>query len=123
VAEMSVREFRSLFLKMVNDLKEDSNKQINELKISIQDLEKKVSNMQEKFSKEMEIMKKKVEMLEMKTSKQDNNTPPTVDSIICRQDQSKERLSEMKDKIEEILYSNHHKDQNKSSGTPSKDQT
>jgi hypothetical protein len=43
---------------MIRDLKENSNKQINEVRKSIQDLDKKVSNMEEKFSKEMEIMKK-----------------------------------------------------------------
>jgi hypothetical protein len=50
-------------------LSETSNKQISEVRKSIQDLDKKVSIMKEKFSKEMEIMKNnQVEMLEMKTS-------------------------------------------------------
>jgi hypothetical protein len=47
---------------------EDSNKQINEVRKSIQDLDKKVSNMEEKFSKEMKIMKNsQLKMFIMKT--------------------------------------------------------
>jgi hypothetical protein len=42
---------------MIRNLKEDSNKQISEVRKSTQNLNKKVSNMEEKFSKEMEIMK------------------------------------------------------------------
>jgi hypothetical protein len=57
--KMSEREFRRLLLQMITDLKEDSNKQIDETRKSIQDLDKKVSNMEEKFSNEMEIMKKR----------------------------------------------------------------
>jgi peptidoglycan hydrolase CwlO-like protein len=54
---------------MISDLKEDSAKQINEIRKSIQDLDKKVSNIEEKFSKEMKTMKNnQVEILEMKTS-------------------------------------------------------
>jgi hypothetical protein len=56
---MSNSEFRILFLKMINDLKENSSKQINEVTKSIQDPNKKVYNMDEKFIKEMEIMRKK----------------------------------------------------------------
>jgi hypothetical protein len=37
---------------MINDLKEDSNKQINETKKSIQDLDKKSNNLDEKFSRD-----------------------------------------------------------------------
>jgi hypothetical protein len=44
-------------LKVISDFKEDSNKQINEVRKSIEYLEKKVSNMDEKFSKEMKIVK------------------------------------------------------------------
>jgi hypothetical protein len=40
----------------MKDLKEHSNKEINEVRKSIQDLYMKVSNMEEKFRKEMEIM-------------------------------------------------------------------
>jgi hypothetical protein len=69
LAEMLVTEFRTLLLKMIRDLKEDSNKQINKVKKPIQDLDKKVSTMEEKFNKEMEIMKKnQVQMLEIKAS-------------------------------------------------------
>jgi hypothetical protein len=42
---------------VINDLKEDSDKLMNEVRKSIQDLDKKISNMEEKFSKEMEITK------------------------------------------------------------------
>jgi hypothetical protein len=35
---MSEKDFRSLLLKMIYDLKEDSNKQISEFRKSIQDL-------------------------------------------------------------------------------------
>jgi polyhydroxyalkanoate synthesis regulator phasin len=50
--EISDREFRSLLLKIISDLNEDRNKQISEVKKSIQDLDKKVSTMEEKLSKE-----------------------------------------------------------------------
>jgi hypothetical protein len=53
---MSERECRNLLLKMIRDLKEHSNKQINEVRW-IQDLDKKVSIIEENFSNEIEIMK------------------------------------------------------------------
>jgi hypothetical protein len=54
---------------MIRDLKEDSNKQIDEVMKSIQDLDKKVRYMEKKFSKVMEIMKiNQIEMLEIKTT-------------------------------------------------------
>jgi hypothetical protein len=46
LAKMIERKFRSLLLKMILDLKEDSNKQINEVRKSIQDIDMKVSNME-----------------------------------------------------------------------------
>jgi DNA primase large subunit len=56
--KMLENEFRSPLFKMVRDLKKDSDKQINEVRKSIQDLDKKISTVEKKFSKEMEIMKK-----------------------------------------------------------------
>jgi hypothetical protein len=62
------------FLKMLDDLKEDSSKQKNEIKKSIQDLGKKFNldtkfnHLDEKLSKEMGILKKQMEILEMKSS-------------------------------------------------------
>jgi hypothetical protein len=53
---MSDRKFRSLLLKITNGIKEDSEKQINEVGKSIQDLNKKVSNVEEKSCKEVEKM-------------------------------------------------------------------
>jgi predicted 2-oxoglutarate/Fe(II)-dependent dioxygenase YbiX len=47
-------------------------------------------------------------MLEMKTSI--NQIQTTMDSIISRQDQTKERILEMKDNIEELLHANNHKE-------------
>jgi hypothetical protein len=47
MAETLGKEFKSLVFKMTNDLKEDSNKQINEIRNSMQDLDKKISNMDE----------------------------------------------------------------------------
>jgi hypothetical protein len=44
---------------MINEFKEDSNKHINEVRRSIQDLDKKVYNVDEKFIQEMEIVGKK----------------------------------------------------------------
>jgi FtsZ-binding cell division protein ZapB len=52
MVEMPDRELKVLILKMINDLKEDSNKLMNELRRSTQDLD-------EKFSKEAEILKNK----------------------------------------------------------------
>jgi gas vesicle protein len=36
------KEFKSLILKLINDLKEDINKQMNEVKKSIQDLNEEI---------------------------------------------------------------------------------
>jgi predicted nucleic acid-binding Zn-ribbon protein len=70
---------------MIRDLKEHSNKQINEVRKSIQDLYKKVSTIEEKFNHKMEIMKKnQIEILEIKTLM--NQIETTMDSIIRRQD-------------------------------------
>jgi hypothetical protein len=58
---------------MITDLKEDTNKQINEIRKPIQNLDKKFSNIEEKFHKKMEIIKnKQVEMLEIKKINQSN---------------------------------------------------
>jgi hypothetical protein len=46
-------------LKMINDHKENSTKELNEVRKSIQDLDEKVTNMDEKLSKDIEILKKK----------------------------------------------------------------
>jgi uncharacterized protein YeaO (DUF488 family) len=92
------RELKSLLLKMINALKEDSNKQINEVRKSIQDLDKKVSNMKEKFSKEMENMKKRqVGMLAKETSINQIKT------IVLS--------SEMEDKTKDILHTDNHKNE------------
>jgi peptidoglycan hydrolase CwlO-like protein len=77
---MSESEVRSLLCKMISDLKEDSNKEINEVRKSIQNLDKKVSNIEKKFNKEMEIIKSnQVEMSKMKTSL--NQIKTTVDIL------------------------------------------
>jgi hypothetical protein len=41
MVKMPDKEFKSLVLKMTNDLKEDSSKQINEVRQSIQDMAEK----------------------------------------------------------------------------------
>jgi hypothetical protein len=41
---------------MINDLQEDSNTQMNEVKKLIQDLDKKFNDLDEKFSKEIEML-------------------------------------------------------------------
>jgi predicted nucleic acid-binding Zn-ribbon protein len=103
---MLEREFRSLLLKVIRDLKLDTNKQINKLRKSIQDLDKKVSIIPEKFSKEMKIMKNnQVEILGMKISINQIQT-----TMVGRQDQIEERISEMEDKIEELLHTKNHKE-------------
>jgi hypothetical protein len=67
--KMSEREFRRLLIKIISEQKEDSNKEINEVRKLIQDLDKKVSNTEKEFSNKMEIMENnQVEMLKMKTS-------------------------------------------------------
>jgi hypothetical protein len=53
---------------------------------------------------------KKVETLELKNLI--NQIKTTVDSTISRQDQTEERLSEVENKIEEILHTDNHKDKN-----------
>jgi hypothetical protein len=55
MAAVPDKEFKNLLLKMINDLKKDSNRQIND----VQGLDKKVRKMDEKFNKEIEIVKKK----------------------------------------------------------------
>jgi hypothetical protein len=51
-----------MLLKMINDLKEDSN--LNEVRKAIQNFDKEVSNVDEKCSKNIEAPKK-FEILEM----------------------------------------------------------
>lgn len=51
------KEFRSLFLRMINDLKENSNKQLNEERNI---LGKKFNNMDKKIRKEIETLKYKL---------------------------------------------------------------
>jgi hypothetical protein len=52
---------------VINNLKEDSNKQIDEVRNQHSD--KKVSNMGENFNKDIEILEKnQTKMLEMKSS-------------------------------------------------------
>jgi hypothetical protein len=53
LAKVTGRELRSLQLKMINDLKEDSNDQIEEVRKPIQELDKKATW---KFSKEVGII-------------------------------------------------------------------
>jgi hypothetical protein len=87
LVEMSERQFRSLLL-LIYFLKEETNKQINEVRKSIQNQDKKVNNREGKFNKEMEIMNNnQVEILEMKTLI--NQIQTTLDSMINRQDQKK----------------------------------
>jgi hypothetical protein len=43
---------------MINDFKEDSNQQLNEIRKSTEDLDKKFINVDEKFNKEMLIVEK-----------------------------------------------------------------
>jgi TolA-binding protein len=52
--------------------------------------------------------KNQVNMLEMKTSI--NQIQTTMGSIISRQDQTEERISEMEDKIGELLHASNHKE-------------
>jgi hypothetical protein len=56
--EISDKKFKSLLLKINSYMKEDSNKQMNEMWKSIRDLDKRVS-MDEKFSKNIEILGEK----------------------------------------------------------------
>jgi hypothetical protein len=44
----------------INDLNEDSNKQMTEVNKSIEDSDKKFSNLDEKFSKKKEILNQKI---------------------------------------------------------------
>jgi TolA-binding protein len=39
-----------------------------------------------------------------------NQLQTTMDSVISTQDQTEERISEMEDKIEELLHTNNHKE-------------
>jgi hypothetical protein len=44
---------------MISDLKADSNKQMKEVRNSIQDVDEKFSNLDKKFSKGIQILKEK----------------------------------------------------------------
>jgi hypothetical protein len=57
--EISHNVCKGLLSKVINDLKVDINKQMNEVKKSIQNFDDKFNNLGKKFSKEVEIMKKK----------------------------------------------------------------
>ena len=60
VNEMSDKEFKRTIIKMINEFQENTEKQLNELR-------KSVHNMNEKFSTKIEILKKnQMELLGMK---------------------------------------------------------
>jgi vacuolar-type H+-ATPase subunit H len=48
MVEMPEKESKCILFKIIKDLKENSNKQLNEVRKPIQDLYKKVTNMDEK---------------------------------------------------------------------------
>lgn len=56
ITERPAKEFYHLLWNIINDFKEDSKKQINEARKSIQELDKKIINVDDKISKE--ILKK-----------------------------------------------------------------
>lgn len=62
------KDFKSLIAKKWAVIQKDTDKYMNQVRKTIQNLEKKGSNMDGKFSMEIEIFEKnRVEMLEMKT--------------------------------------------------------
>jgi hypothetical protein len=70
---------------LIDDLKEDSNTHMSDIRKSIQDLDEKFIELDEKFSKKIEILggKKLMEILEMKNS---INQIISVESIADRLD-------------------------------------
>lgn len=59
--EIPINKLKSLELKVIRNIKEDSNEQINEGKNSIQNVDKKFNNLDEIFGKETEILKNKTQ--------------------------------------------------------------
>lgn len=55
--EMPDEEFKNLALKMSSNFKENTNKQTDGVKKSVQDLHKKLGNVDEKFRREVEVLK------------------------------------------------------------------
>jgi nitrate reductase assembly molybdenum cofactor insertion protein NarJ len=58
------------------DLKECANKQLNEVRKLIQDLDKRLSNMDEKFSKDIEILRKTTITTTTTTTKNQSTNQP-----------------------------------------------
>lgn len=98
---------------MFNNFKVDSNKQMSQVKKSIQDLHQKVSsvdqnvsktdekcnNTRRKFSKEITVLENnQPELLKMKESINHKNQK---ENIINRQDGAEQRILESKHKVEE----------------------
>lgn len=55
--EIPDKEFKNLALKMSVDFKENPNKQMDEVKKSVQDLDKKLGSIDGKYSREAELLK------------------------------------------------------------------
>jgi rubrerythrin len=96
--EMPDNEFKNLSLKLINDLTEDSNKHMSEVRKLIKDLnKKKINNSDEKFNKLGEKFSNKIdsdkknqrEILEMKSSV--NQMKNSMESTNNRPDQAERR--------------------------------
>jgi septal ring factor EnvC (AmiA/AmiB activator) len=103
LAQILEKEFRSLLIKIIKDLKEDSNKQINKVMKSIQESKQHGREIQQ-GNGNIRI----TEMLEMETSI--NQIQTTMDSIVRRQDQTEKGISEMESKTEELFHAKNHKE-------------
>jgi hypothetical protein len=114
--EMPDNEFKNLALKLINDLTEDSNKHMSEVRKLIKDLnKKKINNSDEKFNKLGEKFSNKIdsdkknqrEILEMKSSI--NQMKNSMESLTIDQTRQKEGISEIENKVEKLLYSDKEK--------------
>jgi hypothetical protein len=111
MVEMLGKELKNLLLKMIIDLKEDANKEMNEVKKSIQDLDEESYNLDKKSGKELRFCKNPNRNLgKEKLCKSNKNT---VESITNNLDQVEERLSRIEDKVKGMFHSSCSKEKKK----------
>lgn len=99
------KDFKIVVLRKLNEIQENEESQLNEIR-------KIIHEQNEKSSKEIEIIKKdQIEILELKNSV--NEMRNAIESIYSRIDQTDDRNSDLKDKNFEIIQSEQNKGKKK----------
>lgn len=102
ICDLNDREFKIAVLKKLNEIQENTDRQLNELRNAIKE-------QHEHFTKEIEILKKnQIEFLEIKNSIEEIKNEIT--SLGSRVDQMEERISDIEDRNLEITQMEEERD-------------